>query len=98
MIRPFDRPLMHQAGFTVLRGNLFDSAIMKMSVISDEFRERYLSNPEHPDAFEGPVVVFDGPEDYHKRIDDPAIGIDAGNHPGHPRRRADRLSRARPKS
>jgi dihydroxy-acid dehydratase len=60
----------------VLRGNLFDSAIMKLSVISPEFRERYLSDPADPDAFEGPVVVFDGPEDYHARIDDPALGID----------------------
>jgi dihydroxy-acid dehydratase len=75
VIRPFDRPLMSSAGYTVLRGNLFDSAIMKMSVISDEFRQRYLSNADHPDAFEGPVVVFDGPEDYHKKIDDPATGI-----------------------
>ena len=76
VIRPFDRPMKEAAGFSVLRGNLFDSAIMKLSVISDEFRERYLSNPEDPDAFEGPVVVFDGPEDYHRRIDDPATGID----------------------
>ena len=75
VIRPFERPLMSSAGYTVLRGNLFDSAIMKMSVISSEFRQRYLSNPEHPDAFEGPAVVFDGPEDYHKKIDDPASGI-----------------------
>jgi len=59
----------------VLRGNLFDSAIMKTSVISDEFRERYLSNPADPDAFEGPAVVFDGPEDYHARIDDPSLNI-----------------------
>ena len=66
---------MSSAGYTLLRGNLFDSAIMKMSVISSEFRQRYLSNPEHPDAFEGPAVVFDGPEDYHKKIDDPATGI-----------------------
>jgi dihydroxy-acid dehydratase len=77
VIRPFDQPLKPAAGFSVLRGNLFDSAIMKLSVISPEFRERYLSNPEDPDAFEGPVVVFDGPEDYHDRIDDPALGIDA---------------------
>ncbi len=56
----------------MLRGNLFDAAIMKTSVIGAEFRDRYLSNPEDPDAFEGPVVVFDGPEDYHARIDDPA--------------------------
>jgi dihydroxy-acid dehydratase len=76
VIRPFDRPLKPAAGFSVLRGNLFDSAIMKLSVISDEFRTRYLCNPDEPDAFEGPVVVFDGPEDYHARIDDPATGID----------------------
>jgi dihydroxy-acid dehydratase len=60
----------------VLKGNLFDSAIMKTSVISDEFRARYLSNPKDPNAFEGRAVVFDGPEDYHHRIDDPALKID----------------------
>jgi dihydroxy-acid dehydratase len=76
VIRPYDRPLKATAGFKVLRGNLFDSAIMKTSVISDEFRERYLSNPKDPDAFEGRAVVFDGPEDYHRRIDDAALGID----------------------
>jgi dihydroxy-acid dehydratase len=76
VIRPFDRPLKPAAGFSVLRGNLFESAVMKLSVISPEFRQRYLSNPDDPDAFEGPVVVFDGPEDYHARIDDPALGID----------------------
>ena len=75
VIRKFDQPLRENAGFSVLRGNLFDSAIMKLSVISEEFRKRYLSNPQDPDAFEGPVVVFDGPEDYHHRIDDPALGI-----------------------
>ncbi len=75
VIRPFDRPLMTQAGFVVLRGNLFDSAIMKTSVISPEFRARYLSNPADPEAFEGTAVVFDGPEDYHARIDDPLLGI-----------------------
>jgi dihydroxy-acid dehydratase len=75
VIRPFDRPLKQSAGFIVLRGNLFDSAIMKTSVISDEFRQRYLSNPDDPDAFEGPAVVFDGPEDYHARIDDPSLKI-----------------------
>ncbi|KAB7644083.1 IlvD/Edd family dehydratase [Polymorphobacter fuscus] len=75
VIRPFDAPLMAAAGFVVFSGNLFDSAIMKTSVISPEFRERYLSDPADPDAFEGPVVVFDGPEDYHARIDDPATGI-----------------------
>jgi dihydroxy-acid dehydratase len=76
VIRPYDKPLKAQAGFKVLRGNLFDSAIMKTSVISDEFRKRYLANPKDPDAFEGRAVVFDGPEDYHKRIEDPALGID----------------------
>jgi dihydroxy-acid dehydratase len=76
VIRPIDRPLMVNAGFIVLSGNLFTSAIMKTSVISEEFRQRYLSDPGDPDAFEGAVVVFDGPEDYHARIDDPALKID----------------------
>ncbi|GGE21818.1 hypothetical protein GCM10011529_30570 [Polymorphobacter glacialis] len=75
VIRPFAQPLLGEAGFIVLRGNLFDSAIMKTSVISPEFRARYLSNPDDPEAFEGPAIVFDGPEDYHDRIDDPALGI-----------------------
>ena len=75
VIRPFDRPLKERAGFIVLRGNLFDTAIMKTSVISDEFRSRYLSDPGDPNAFEGPAVVFDGPEDYHSRIDDPSLNI-----------------------
>ncbi len=76
VIRPITEPLRANGGFIVLSGNLFDSAIMKTSVISDAFRKRYLSNPDDPEAFEGPVVVFDGPEDYHARIDDPALGID----------------------
>ncbi|MEH0194351.1 IlvD/Edd family dehydratase [Caulobacter sp. CCNWLY153] len=76
VIRPFDRPLKSAAGFSVLKGNLFDSAIMKLSVISDDFRARYLSDPEDPEAFEGPVAVFDGPEHYHRVIDDPSLGID----------------------
>ena len=76
VIRPFDKPLKENAGFLVLKGNLFDSAIMKTSVISEEFRERYLSNPKDPNAFEGRAVVFDGPEDYHHRIDDPSLEID----------------------
>ena len=75
VIRPFATPLIEDAGFIVLRGNLFDSAIMKTSVISPDFRARYLSDPDDPDAFEGPAVVFDGPEDYHHRIDDPSVGI-----------------------
>jgi dihydroxy-acid dehydratase len=77
VIHPFARPLKDKAGFLVLRGNLFDSAIMKTSVISDEFRARYLSNPADPDAFEGRAVVFDGPEQYRNQIDDPALAIDA---------------------
>jgi xylonate dehydratase len=77
VIRPFERPLAQKAGFLVLRGNLFDSAIMKTSVISKEFRDRYLSNKNDPDAFEGRAIVFDGPEDYHARIDDPALNIDS---------------------
>jgi dihydroxy-acid dehydratase len=76
VIWPFDKPMKTDAGFIVMSGNLFDSAIMKTSVISPEFRERYLSNPADPEAFEGNAVVFDGPEDYHHRIDDPALGID----------------------
>lgn len=76
VIRRFDAPLKPAAGLTVLRGNLFDAAVMKTSVISDTFRARYLSDPDHPDAFEARAVVFDGPEDYHAQIDDPALGID----------------------
>ena len=76
VIRPYDRPVKKRAGFKVLKGNLFDSAIMKTSVISEEFRKRYLENPDDPNAFEGRVVVFDGPEDYHRRIDDPALAVD----------------------
>jgi len=76
VIRRFDNPLKTDAGFLVLRGNLFDNAIMKTSVISTEFRDRYLNNPESPGAFEGKAVVFDGPEDYHHRIDDPSLDID----------------------
>jgi len=76
VIFPIDAPMMKEAGFIVLRGNLFDSAIMKTSVIDDAFRARYLSNPQDPDAFEGRAIVFEGPEDYHARIDDPALAID----------------------
>jgi len=77
VIRPYNKPLMAEAGFKVLTGNLFSSAIMKTSVISKEFRTRYLSSPSDLGAFEGRVVVFDGPEDYHARIEDPALKIDA---------------------
>ena len=75
VILPFDRPLRPDAGFLVLRGNLFDSAIMKTSGISAEFAGRYLNDPDDPNAFEARAVVFDGPEDYHRRIDDPSLAI-----------------------
>jgi dihydroxy-acid dehydratase len=76
VIFPIDKPLKENAGFIVLSGNLFDDAIMKTSVIDDEFRARFLSNPQDPEAFEGRAIVFDGPEDYHHRIDDPKLKID----------------------
>ena len=76
VIKPASDPLVAHAGFINLKGNLFDSAIMKTSVISKEFRDRYLSNPDDPDAFEGRAIVFDGPEDFHHRIDDEAERID----------------------
>ncbi|MFK8034685.1 MAG: IlvD/Edd family dehydratase, partial [Hyphomicrobiales bacterium] len=72
----YDKPMVAEAGFINLKGNLFNSAIMKTSVISPEFRDRYLSNPDDPEAFEGMAFVFEGPEDYHDRIDDPANNID----------------------
>ncbi|WP_427963480.1 IlvD/Edd family dehydratase [Altererythrobacter sp.] len=75
VIRTFGDPLLNSSGFIVLSGNLFDSAIMKTSVISEEFRARYLSNPDDPDAFEGTAVVFDGPEEYHAKIDDKSLEI-----------------------
>ncbi|MES0870963.1 IlvD/Edd family dehydratase [Pseudovibrio sp. SCP19] len=77
VIYPYDKPMMKDAGFLNLTGNLFRSAIMKTSVISADFRARYLSNPDDPEAFEGKVVVFDGPEDYHHNINNEALGIDA---------------------
>ncbi|MGA9252069.1 MAG: IlvD/Edd family dehydratase [Roseobacter sp.] len=76
VIKPVSAPLKTQAGFINLSGNLFDSAIMKTSVISPAFRKKYLSNPDDPNAFEGRAVVFDGPEDFHHRIDDPSEKID----------------------
>ncbi len=76
VIRPYDDPMLENAGFLNLKGNLFDSAIMKTSVISEEFRNRYLSNPDDPEAFEGRAIVFEGPEDYHDNIDNPDLNID----------------------
>lgn len=76
VIRPYSEPLKEAAGFLVLRGNLFNNALMKTSVISQEFHDRFLSNPDDPNAFEGWAMVFEGPEDYHHRIEDPSLGID----------------------
>jgi dihydroxy-acid dehydratase len=77
VIKPVSDPLKAQAGFINMKGNLFDSALMKTSVISPAFRATYLSNPDDPNAFEGRAIVFDGPEDFHHRIDDPTEKIDA---------------------
>ena len=76
VIREFNDPIKKNAGFKMLHGNLFDSAIMKTSVISDEFRKRYLSNPKDLNAFEAKAIVFDGPEDYHANIDNPKLDVD----------------------
>ncbi len=76
VIRAFNEPIKNNAGFKMLHGNLFESAIMKTSVISEEFRNRYLSNPKDPNAFEAKAIVFDGPEDYHANIDNPKLGVD----------------------
>ena len=76
VIKAYGQPLMANAGFKMFTGNLFGSAIMKTSVISEEFRQRYLSNPKDPNAFEAKAIVFDGPENYHATIDDPKLGID----------------------
>ena len=77
VIRSYESPMMENAGFAVLKGNVCDAAIMKTSVISDEFRQRYLSEPNQENVFEVRAIVFDGPEDYHKRINDPALDVDA---------------------
>jgi dihydroxy-acid dehydratase len=76
VIRAYREPLRENAGYVVMTGNLFDTAVMKTSVISEDFRARFLSDPEHPDVLDGRVVVFEGPEDYHARIEDPELGVD----------------------
>ena len=76
VIRSYEDPLLRAAGLLVMSGNLFDSAVMKTSVIGKVFRDRYLSDPEHVDAFTARAVVFEGPEDYHAHINDPSLGID----------------------
>ena len=76
VIKSFSDPVVENAGFIVMRSNFFNSAVMKTSVISEEFRERYLSNPKHPNAFDAKAVVFEGPEDYHHRINSSKLKID----------------------
>jgi dihydroxyacid dehydratase/phosphogluconate dehydratase len=76
VIRSFAKPMMEAAGYVVMSGNMFDSAVMKISVIDKEFRTRFLSHPERPNVFEGKAIVFDGPEDYHHRIEDPDLGVE----------------------
>ena len=76
VIRPYENPLKEDAGFVVLKGNLFDAAVMKTSVIDETFRRRYLERPGRENIFEGRAIVFDGPEDYHRRINDPSLEVD----------------------
>ena len=76
VIRPFDDPLKEDAGFVVLKGNLFDAAVMKTSVIDETFRRRYLERPGQENVVEGRAIVFEGPEDYHRRINDPSLDVD----------------------
>jgi dihydroxy-acid dehydratase len=77
VIRAYGQPLRERAGFLVLGGNLFEAAVMKVSAIDKDFEARYLLRPGDPGAFEGRAIVFEGPEDYHQRVNDPALGIDA---------------------
>src|SRR6202161_4597077 len=76
VIRSYGKPLLEAAGYVVMSGNIFDSAVMKISVIDKDFRARFLSNPERPNVFEGKAIVFEGPEDYHHRIEDPSLGVE----------------------
>ncbi|QDO96013.1 dihydroxy-acid dehydratase family protein [Ferrovibrio terrae] len=76
VIKPYKQPMLPEAGFAVLSGSLFDSAVMKTSVVSPEFRKKYLERPGDPNAFEGTAIVFEGPEDYHERINDPKLPVD----------------------
>jgi dihydroxy-acid dehydratase len=76
VIRSYASPMLEAAGYVVMSGNIFDSAVMKISVIDKDFRARFLSNPERPNVFEGKAIVFEGPEDYHHRIEDPALGVE----------------------
>ena len=95
VIRAYDEPMKEAAGYVVMSGNLFDSAVMKISVIDKEFRRRFLSNPERPNVFEGKAIVFEGPEDYHDRIEDPDARRRRAVRADHPQLRPGRLSRQR---
>jgi dihydroxy-acid dehydratase len=76
VIRAYENPLLPAAGYVVMSGNLFESAVMKTCVIDKDFRARFLSDPKHPNVFEGKAIVFEGPEDYHHRIEDPDLGVE----------------------
>jgi len=76
VIRSYAKPMLPAAGYVVMSGNLFDSAVMKISVIDQDFRKRFLSDPSRPNVFEGKAIVFEGPEDYHHRIEDPDLGVE----------------------
>jgi dihydroxy-acid dehydratase len=76
VIRAYHQPMKAHAGYVVMSGNLFESAVMKTSVIDEAFRNRFLSNPDRPNVFEGKAIVFEGPEDYHARIEDPDLGVE----------------------
>ena len=76
VIRAYAEPMKPAAGYVVMSGNLFDSAVMKISVIDQDFRDRFLSDPARPNVFEGKAIVFEGPEDYHARIEDPDLGVE----------------------
>jgi dihydroxy-acid dehydratase len=76
VIRAYDQPLKPRAGYVVMYGNIFDNAVMKICAIDEAFRKRFLSSPEHPNIFEGKAIVFEGPEDYHHRIEDPELGVE----------------------
>jgi dihydroxyacid dehydratase/phosphogluconate dehydratase len=75
-VRAYAKPMKEHAGYVVMSGNLFDTAVMKISVIDKEFRDRFLSDPARPNVFEGKAIVFEGPEDYHARIEDPDLGVE----------------------
>ncbi len=92
VIKTVAEPMREHAGFIVVKGNLFDSAVMKTSVISKDFRDRFLSDPGEENIHTARAVVFEGPEHYHAAINEPELQIDANCDAVHPRRRLRRLS------